>query len=49
VNQVLGDGIIAPFGAPIAHDDHAVRACYAVHAGRAFSCLVLSARTTGTG
>jgi class 3 adenylate cyclase/tetratricopeptide (TPR) repeat protein len=29
VNQVLGDGIIALFGAPIAHEDHAVRACYA--------------------
>ena len=30
VNQVLGDGIMALFGAPIAHEDHAVRACYAV-------------------
>src|SRR5215217_1678713 len=29
VNQVLGDGIMAPFGAPLAHEDHAVRACYA--------------------
>jgi class 3 adenylate cyclase/tetratricopeptide (TPR) repeat protein len=29
VNQVLGDGIMALFGAPIAHEDHAVRACYA--------------------
>src|SRR5712692_356845 len=29
VNQVLGDGIIALFGAPVAHEDHAVRACYA--------------------
>jgi len=29
VNQVLGDGIMALFGAPIAHDDHALRACYA--------------------
>src|ERR1700756_4850184 len=29
VNQVLGDGIMAPFGAPVAHEDHAVRACYA--------------------
>src|SRR5262249_50711394 len=29
VNQVLGDGIVALFGAPIAHEDHAVRACYA--------------------
>src|SRR5262245_56993749 len=29
VNQVLGDGIMALFGAPLAHEDHAVRACYA--------------------
>jgi class 3 adenylate cyclase len=28
VNQVLGDGIMALFGAPLAHEDHAVRACY---------------------
>jgi class 3 adenylate cyclase/tetratricopeptide (TPR) repeat protein len=28
VNQVLGDGIMALFGAPIAHEDHAARACY---------------------
>ena len=29
VNQVLGDGIMALFGAPLAHEDHAARACYA--------------------
>ena len=29
VNKVLGDGIMALFGAPLAHEDHAVRACYA--------------------
>src|SRR5215510_3084996 len=29
VNQVMGDGIMAQFGAPLAHEDHAVRACYA--------------------
>ena len=29
VNQVLGDGLMALFGAPIAHEDHALRACYA--------------------
>jgi len=27
VNQVMGGGIMALFGAPIAHEDHAVRAC----------------------
>jgi len=29
VNQVMGDGIMAIFGAPLAHEDHGVRACYA--------------------
>jgi class 3 adenylate cyclase len=29
VNQVMGDGIMALFGAPLTHEDHAVRACYA--------------------
>ena len=29
VNQVMGDGIMALFGAPVAHEDHAVRAAYA--------------------
>ena len=32
VNQVMGDGIMALFGAPIAHEDNAVRACYAAFA-----------------
>jgi hypothetical protein len=27
VNQLMGDGIMALFGAPLAHEDHAVRAC----------------------
>jgi class 3 adenylate cyclase len=36
VNQVMGDGIMAIFGAPVSHEDHAVRACYAAlaHAAR---------------
>jgi class 3 adenylate cyclase/tetratricopeptide (TPR) repeat protein len=29
VNQVMGDGIMALFGAPFAHEGHAVRACFA--------------------
>src|ERR1700730_3813095 len=29
VNRVMGDGIMALFGAPIAPEDHAIRACYA--------------------
>src|SRR5215211_1261085 len=29
VNQFTGDGMVALFGAPIAHEDHAQRACYA--------------------
>ncbi len=29
VSQLLGDGILAFFGAPVAWEDHAVRACYA--------------------
>jgi class 3 adenylate cyclase len=29
INQYTGDGIMALFGAPVAHEDHARRACYA--------------------
>jgi class 3 adenylate cyclase len=29
VNQYTGDGVMALFGAPLAHEDHAHRACYA--------------------
>jgi class 3 adenylate cyclase/tetratricopeptide (TPR) repeat protein len=29
VNQVMGDGIMCLFGAPVSHEDHALRACYA--------------------
>jgi class 3 adenylate cyclase len=35
VNQVMGDGIMALFGAPLAHEDHAMRACYAALAMQA--------------
>ncbi|MEN8159127.1 MAG: adenylate/guanylate cyclase domain-containing protein, partial [Myxococcota bacterium] len=34
VNQYTGDGIMALFGAPIAHEDHAQRACFAALALR---------------
>lgn len=34
VNRIQGDGIMALFGAPLAHEDHAVRACYAALAMR---------------
>ncbi|MFI5364913.1 MAG: ATP-binding protein [Candidatus Binatia bacterium] len=29
INQYTGDGVMALFGAPLAHEDHAQRACYA--------------------
>ena len=38
VNQYMGDGIMALFGAPIAHEDHAQRACYAALASTATIC-----------
>src|SRR5216684_8691161 len=35
VNQVMGYGIMALFGAPLAHEDHGLRACYAALAMQA--------------
>jgi len=29
VSRLMGDGLMALFGAPVAHEDHALRACYA--------------------
>ena len=29
INQFTGDGVMALFGAPVAHEDHSQRACYA--------------------
>ncbi len=34
ISHVRGDGITALFGAPVAHEDHTVRACYAALAMR---------------
>ncbi len=47
VNQVMGDGIMALFGAPIAHEDHAVRACYsALHMQEAVKQYAEEIRST---
>src|SRR5438876_6936231 len=45
VNQVMGDGIMALFGAPLAHEDHAVRACYAALAMPPWRCSKASNST----
>jgi class 3 adenylate cyclase/tetratricopeptide (TPR) repeat protein len=47
VNRVMGDGIMALFGAPLAHEDHAVRACYAaLRMQQAISCYAGEVRHT---
>jgi class 3 adenylate cyclase len=47
VNQVMGDGIMALFGAPLAHEDHAVRACYAaLRMHEAIRCYTEDVRRT---
>ena len=47
VNQVMGDGIMALFGAPIAHEDHAVRACYAALAMQDVGEAAMPAKSSG--
>jgi class 3 adenylate cyclase len=55
VNQVMGDGIMALFGAPVAHEDHGVRACYAAlqmqgaSVGTPWTCGALRASTSRSG
>ena len=50
VNQVMGDGIMALFGAPLGHEDHAIRACYAAlrMQGPVTSTPTTSARPVGS-
>src|SRR5688572_22612167 len=51
INQFTGDGVMALFGAPIAHEDHAVRAVAAAleiqHASREYSASLKSERGFG--
>ncbi len=48
VNQVMGDGIMALFGAPVALEDHAVRACYAALADAGLRQAVCGGRAPET-
>ena len=47
VNHILGDGIMALFGAPLAHEDHAVRACYAALAMQQQLRRIVTGRSFG--
>lgn len=42
INQFSGDGVIAIFGAPIAHEDHAQRACHALSSHPRYFKVLLS-------
>lgn len=42
VNQYTGDGVMALFGAPVAHEDHAARACHAALVMQASVCELAS-------
>ena len=44
MNQMLGDGIMALFGVPIAHADTALRACYVALAMQAALCVSMPRR-----